>query len=114
MSLVHVATGCVEFMSSSWKSVCCIILINISDFRLNIEKLKNIIRSGLDNVSNELLEKTDRNIERVLTAVADAKRELEEAKGKANITEKYWDKVEAARKFFEVSSLLNIQNAEFV
>lgn len=58
-------------------------------------------------MSNELLEKTDRNIERVLTAVADAKSELEEAKRKANITEKYWDKVEAARKFFEVSYLLN-------
>lgn len=67
----------------------------------NIDKLKNIIKDGLDNVSSELLEKTNRNIERVLTAVADAKSELEEVKRKANVTEKYWDKVEAARRFFE-------------
>ncbi|XP_023712428.1 MICOS complex subunit Mic60 isoform X2 [Cryptotermes secundus] len=67
----------------------------------NIEKLKNSIKDGLDNVSSELLEKSNRNIERVLTAVADAKNEFEEAKRKANVTEKYWEKVEAARKFFE-------------
>lgn len=91
-----------------------IIHINVPDFRQNIEKLKNIIKDGLDNVSSELLEKTNRNIERVLTAVADAKNEFEEAKIKANVTEKYWDKVEAARKFFEVSSLFNIWNTEFM
>jgi hemerythrin-like domain-containing protein len=68
--------------------------------------MKNVIRDGIDNVSSELLEKADRNVERILTAVADAKIELEDVKRKANITEKYWDKVEAARKFFEVSSLL--------
>lgn len=89
-------------------------LINIPDYRQNIEKLKNIIKDGLDNVSSELLEKSNRNIERVLTAVADAKNEFEEAKRKANVTEKYWEKVEAARKFFEVSSLFNVCNTEFM
>jgi len=76
--------------------------------------MKNVIRDGIDNVSSELLEKADRNVERVLTAVTDAKNELEEVKRKANVTEKYWDKVEAARNFFEVSSLLTRQCREFV
>jgi len=76
--------------------------------------MKNVIRDGIDNVSIELLEKADRNVERIRTAVTDAKNELEEVKRKANITEKYWDKVEAARKFFEVSSLLTRQCREFV
>jgi len=67
----------------------------------SIERMKNVIRDGIDNVSSELLEKADRNVERVLTAVTDAKNELEEVKRKANVTEKYWDKVEAARNFFE-------------
>jgi mitofilin len=67
----------------------------------SIERMKNVIRDGIDNVSIELLEKADRNVERIRTAVTDAKNELEEVKRKANITEKYWDKVEAARKFFE-------------
>jgi hypothetical protein len=76
--------------------------------------LKNIIKDGLDNVSNELLEKTNRNIERIQTAVADAKSEFEEAKRKANVTEKYWDKVEAARRFFEVSFVFNKRYTEFI
>jgi hypothetical protein len=74
--------------------------------------MKNILKDGIDNVSSELLEKANRNVERILTAVADAKNELEEAKRKANVTEKYWDKVEAARKFFEVSSVFARQYTE--
>lgn len=61
------------------------------------------MKDGIDHVSSELLEKANRNVERILTAVTDAKNELEEVKRKANVAEKYWDKVEAARKFFEVS-----------
>jgi len=88
--------------------------LKFSDFRDSIERMKNVIRDGIDNVSSELLEKANRNVERILTAVTDAKNELEEVKRKANVTEKYWDKVEAARKFFEVSSLLTRQCREFV
>jgi hypothetical protein len=76
--------------------------------------MKNILKDGIDSVSSELLEKANRNVERILTAVTDAKNELEEAKRKANVTEKYWDKVEVARKFFEVISLFTGQCTEFV
>jgi hypothetical protein len=65
--------------------------------------MKNILKSGLYSVSSDLLEKTSKNIERMLTTVTDAKNELEETRRKARITETYWDKVEAARKYFEVS-----------
>jgi hypothetical protein len=62
-------------------------------------------------VSSELLEITNKNIEKVLAAIADAKNELEEARRNARITEKYWEKVEAARKYFEVSSIFIRQDS---
>jgi hypothetical protein len=71
--------------------------------------MKNILEGGLENVSSELLEKANKNIEEVLAVVADAKNELEEVRRNARITEKYWEKVEAARKYFEVSSVFNSQ-----
>ncbi|KDR13531.1 MICOS complex subunit Mic60 [Zootermopsis nevadensis] len=67
----------------------------------SIEKMKNILKGGVDNVSSELLEKYNKNIEKLLAAVADAKNELGEVRRNARITEKYWEKVEAARKYFE-------------
>lgn len=62
-------------------------------------------------MSSELLEITNKNIEKVLAAIADAKNELEEARRNARITEKYWEKVEAARKYFEVSSIFIRQDS---
>jgi hypothetical protein len=62
-------------------------------------------------VSSELLEITNKNIEKVLAAIADAKNELEEARRNARITEKYWEKVEAARKYFEVSFIFIRQDS---
>jgi FtsZ-binding cell division protein ZapB len=76
--------------------------------------MKNVMKDGIHHVSSEVLEKANRNVERILTAITDAKNELEEVKRKANVTEKYWDKVEAARKFFEVSFLLTRQCRELV
>jgi hemerythrin-like domain-containing protein len=90
------------------------VFLKCSNFRESIERMKNLLRDGIDSVSSEFLEKANRNVERILTAVTDAKNELEEAKRKANITEKYWDKVEAARKFFEVSCTFIRQCTEFV
>jgi hypothetical protein len=69
--------------------------------------MKNILKGGLDDVPSELLEKANKNIEKVLAAVAEAKSELEEVRRNARIAEKYWETVEAARKYFEVSSLFN-------
>lgn len=62
-------------------------------------------------MSSELLEITNKNIEKVLAAIADAKNELEEARRNARITEKYWEKVEAARKYFEVSFIFIRQDS---
>lgn len=76
--------------------------------------MKNILKGGVDNVSSELLEKYNKNIEKLLAAVADAKNELGEVRRNARITEKYWEKVEAARKYFEVSSVFNRQYSEFI
>ncbi|KAJ4445974.1 hypothetical protein ANN_12660 [Periplaneta americana] len=74
---------------------------NAKEALQNIEKMKNILKGGLDNVSGEILEKANRNVERIMTAVTEAKEELDEARRNARVTEQYWDKVEQARKFFE-------------
>ncbi|PSN32294.1 MICOS complex subunit Mic60 [Blattella germanica] len=66
-----------------------------------IEKMKNLLKTGIANVSTDVVDKANRNIERILSAVEEAKSELEIEKKKSRITETYWNKVEEARKFFE-------------
>ncbi|KAJ9580047.1 hypothetical protein L9F63_004284, partial [Diploptera punctata] len=66
-----------------------------------IEKMKNLFKSGVTSVSDDVVDKANRNVDRILKAVEDAKKEFEEEKKKTRITEMYWNKVEEARKYFE-------------
>ena len=72
-------------------------------FRQCIEKMKNLFKADLKNVSDDVLNKANSNVDRMLRAVDEAKKEFEDENKKTRITELYWNKVEEARKHFEVS-----------
>lgn len=75
--------------------------------RAQIEKLEKHVSVVAKDVAPELLEKTRRNIRVVSDELNKSKDELYNAKDSANLSEKYWKKVEEARNYFvdQVESL---------
>ncbi|XP_062535862.1 MICOS complex subunit Mic60 isoform X2 [Armigeres subalbatus] len=75
--------------------------------RENIEKLHRLLDSRDIKCSDELKDKARENIASYLEHLKKAKEDVYEARNLANLGEKYWKKVEAARNFFvnEIESL---------
>lgn len=75
--------------------------------RENIEKLHRLLDSRDIKCSDELKDKARENIAAYLEHLKKAKEDVYEARNLANLGEKYWKKVEAARNFFvhEIESL---------
>ncbi|XP_066999277.2 MICOS complex subunit Mic60 [Anabrus simplex] len=67
---------------------------------LNVHKLKAIIEDENFEAPEDLKSGALRNIARVLDELEAAEEELREEKKKASITDKYWHKVEEARKHY--------------
>lgn len=68
--------------------------------RAQLEKLEKHVAVVAKNVAPELLEKTRRNIRVIGEELSKSKDELYNAKDSANLSEKYWKKVEEARNYF--------------
>ncbi|XP_065076199.1 MICOS complex subunit Mic60 isoform X1 [Ochlerotatus camptorhynchus] len=77
------------------------------DARENIEKLHRLLDSREIKCSDELKGKARENIAAYLEHLKKAKEDVYKARNLANLGEKYWKKVEAARNFFidEIQSL---------
>lgn len=75
--------------------------------RENIEKLHRLLNSRDIKCSDELKDKARENIAAYLEHLKKAKEDVYKARNLANLGEKYWKKVEAARNFFidEIESL---------
>lgn len=75
--------------------------------RENIEKLHRLLDSREIKCSDELKGKARENIAAYLEHLKKAKEDVYQARNLANLGEKYWKKVEAARNFFidEIESL---------
>lgn len=68
--------------------------------RAHIDKLEQHVASVAKDVLPEVLEKTRRNIRLVSEELNKSKDELYNAKDSANLSERYWKKVEEARNYF--------------
>lgn len=68
--------------------------------RAQLEKLEKHVTVVAKDAAPEVLEKTRRNIRVISEQLNKAKDELYNAKDSANLSEKYWKKVEEARNYF--------------
>ncbi|XP_039275816.1 MICOS complex subunit Mic60-like [Nilaparvata lugens] len=65
-----------------------------------INKLKASIENPKLQAPAEMKEKAKKNMQKILKDVAEAKKVFEKEKMNASVTDKYWGKVEEARKYF--------------
>lgn len=68
--------------------------------RAQLEKLEKHVANVAKDVAPEVLEKTRRNIRVISDQLNKSKDDLYNAKDSANLSEKYWKKVEEARNYF--------------
>lgn len=64
------------------------------------------LQDGTAKIPNDVRDRAEKNLEKVLADVANAKKKLEEERASAATTDRYWSKVEAARQHFAVSNKL--------
>lgn len=68
--------------------------------KAHIDKLEKHIKAVDKHVSPEVVEKTQRKITAIVDQLNKSKDKLYDAKDSANVSEKYWKKVEEARNYF--------------
>ncbi|XP_075232277.1 inner membrane mitochondrial protein mitofilin isoform X2 [Lycorma delicatula] len=66
----------------------------------SIHKLKASIENPKLIAPDEMKERAKKNMQKILSDVAEARKAFEKERTKASVTEKYWSKVEEARKHF--------------
>lgn len=71
-----------------------------NEARAQLEKLEKHVTAVAKDVVPEILEKTRRNIRVITDELNKSKDDLYNAKDSANLSEKYWKKVEEARNYF--------------
>lgn len=70
------------------------------DAENQIEKMRSRLQDSTANIPSDVRGRAEKNLEKVLSDVAKAKKKLEDERASAATTDKYWSKVEAARQHF--------------
>lgn len=66
--------------------------------------MRSRLHDATAKIPNDVRDRAEKNLEKVLNDVANAKKKLEDERASITTTDKYWNKVETARQHFAVSS----------